>query len=318
MTDPIKKGLRYWTAKIARVLLLLLFGLIVLGLLGMEGFDRYVSSERGTRWLYKATPEKVAIRFTDSGLRYLEIGDPQKPPLLLLHGSPGSVMDWRSLARDPAVYNQYRLLIAERPGYGGSKPRGAEPSVVRQAERCLEVLAGEGQPAVVAGYSYGAPVGLAMAGLAPDRIRRFVGIAGQYNPDDEMTLPISYVIRFGVFKYILPRWLWVSNTEKLGHPDALREALPLFDQVSIPVDLIHGLPDAIVPYGNSPWLSERLRGLADEGLVGADDEPGVGRETVRLYTVQEIGHEMPFSSMDTIVRFVLDPEPFFRRRALSD
>jgi len=313
MTDPIKKGLRYWTLKIARGLLFLLLGLIVLGLLGIEGLDRYVSSERGTRWIYKATPQPVAIRFTDSGLRYLEIGAPEKPPLLLLHGSPGSVMDWRSLARDPVVYDHYRLLIAERPGYGGSKPRGAEPSVLRQAERCLDVLAGEGQPAVVAGYSYGAPVGLAMAGLAPDRIGRFVGIAGQYNPDDEMTLPISYVIRFGVFKYLLPRWLWVSNVEKLRHPEALREALPVFDQVSVPVDLIHGLPDAIVPYGNSPWLAERLRELADQALDGTEGATGLAGEPVRLYTVQEIGHEMPFSSMDTIVRFLLDPEPFFVR-----
>jgi pimeloyl-ACP methyl ester carboxylesterase len=313
MTEPIKKGLRYWTLKIARGLLLLLLGLIVLGLLGIEGLDRYVSSERGTRWIYKDTPQAVAVRFTDSGLRYLEIGAPDKPPLLLLHGSPGSVMDWRSLARNPAVYDQYRLLIAERPGYGGSKPRGAEPSVLRQAERCLDVLADETQPAVVAGYSYGAPVGLAMAGLAPDRIERFVGIAGQYNPDDEMTLPISYVIRFGVFKYLLPRWLWVSNVEKLGHPDALHEVMPVFDQVSLPVDLIHGLPDAIVPYGNSPWLSERLQGLADQALDETEGASSLAGVPVRLYTVQEIGHEMPFSSMDTIVQFLLDPEPFFMR-----
>lgn len=293
MTDPIKSGWLYWVRKILRVLLLLVLGLAVLGLLGMEGLDRYLSTERGVRWIYKKTPEAIALRYTDSGLRYIEIGNPEKPALLLLHGSPGSVMDWRSFARDPAVYDQYRLLIPERPGYGGTKPRGAEPSVQEQARRCLEVLSGEGLPAVVAGYSYGAPVGLAMAGMAPEQIARFVGVAGQYNPEDEMTLPISYMIRFGVFRYLLPRWLWVSNVEKLGHPDALRQALPLFDQANVPIDLIHGLPDAIVPYGNSPWLERRLG------------------DRVRLYTVEQVGHEMPFSSMDTIVQFVLSPERFF-------
>jgi len=293
MAQQKKSGWLYWVRKILRVLLLLALGLAVLGLLGLEGLDRYLSTDRGARWIYRKTPEPIAVHYTDSGLRYIEIGDPEKPALMLLHGSPGSIMDWRGFARDPAVYDQYRLLIPERPGYGGSKPRKAEPSVREQARRCLEVLSGEGVPTVVAGYSYGAPVGLAMAGMAPDKVARFVGVAGQYNPDEEMTLPISYMIRFGIFRYMLPRWLWVSNVEKLGHPAALREAMPLFDQANVPIDLIHGLPDAIVPYGNSPWLEKRLG------------------ERVRVHSVAQVGHEMPFSSMDTIVQFVLRPERFF-------
>ncbi len=268
-------------------------GLVILGLALMEGFDRYVSSDRGAKWLYRKTPREVQVLRTASGLRYLQIGDPEKPALLLLHGSPGSVIDWRGFARDERVYQQYRLLIAERPGYGGTSPRRAERSIIEQASRCLEVLQGEDQPAEVMGYSYGAPVGLAMAGMEPERISRFIGVAGQFDPENEMTMGISYVVRFQVFRFLLPRWLWVSNEEKLGHPDALRDALPIFSDVKCTVDLIHGHPDAIVPYGNSPWLQDLLPSIT------------------RLYSLNDIGHEVPFQNMDTLVQFALNPEQFF-------
>lgn len=279
--------------KTTRYIFIALLALILLALLGMEGFDRYLSSDAGIRHMFRKSAKEVQVKRTSGGLRYLEIGDPHKPALFLLHGSPGSALDWRSLARDSGVYEVYRLLIPERPGYGGSKPRGAEPSIHEQAQRCIQVLENETQPVLIAGYSYGAPVGLAIAGMQPEKVQRFVGAAGQYDPEQEMVFRISPWLRFGLFRYLLPRWLWVSNVEKLGHANALMEAYPQFQAVRCPVDLIHGYPDAIVPHGNSVWLQQQLN------------------DSVRLYSLRDIGHEMPFRHMDTLIRFVLNPEAYF-------
>jgi pimeloyl-ACP methyl ester carboxylesterase len=280
--------------KITRWIFIIVASLLVLALLAVEGLDRYVSSDKGARWMYRNVNREVEVLRTPSGLRYLQIGDHAKPALMLLHGSPGSLMDWRKFAQDDQVYEHYRILIPERPGYGATKPRKAEPSIVEQSRRCMELVNMERQAVTIMGYSYGGSVGLAMAGMSPDKVNRFIGVAGQYDPDSEMTMSISYYIRFAIFKYLLPRWLWVSNVEKLGHPQALKDALPLFDQVSCPVDLIHGYPDMIVPYANSPWIQERLQFSA------------------RLYSLDGIGHELPFEHMDTLVQLALHPERFFK------
>ena len=115
--------LKCW--KISRWVLISALAILILLLLAIEIFDRYISSESGTRWLYDDIPyEKITIKHTPSGIRFLEIGDLEKPALLLVHGAPGSCMDWKAFAKNPAVYQKYRLLIAEPPRLWGHTPQG--------------------------------------------------------------------------------------------------------------------------------------------------------------------------------------------------
>lgn len=100
------------TKRIFRWFLYLALGLVALLFIFIESFDRYVSSEKGTRWWYKDIGrEDWTINFTPSGVRYIEMGDPDKQPLLLVHGAPGSVMDWSGLAKRERIFEKYRLLI---------------------------------------------------------------------------------------------------------------------------------------------------------------------------------------------------------------
>ncbi len=279
--------------KVLRLMLAGLLALPVLGLAGMEGLDRYWSSEKGALRLYRSFPGPKTLHTSPAGLRYLELGDSSLPALVLLHGSPGGLSDWKGVAANPALQARYRLILPERPGYGATQPKGAEPSILEQALRCAEVLQGEKQPVHVAGYSYGAPVGLTMAALYPQRVHRFTGLAGQYDPGQEMTLRISYLLRAAPFRYLLPRWLWVSNEEKLAHPQALREVQGLWTSLDCDVVLVHGTADAIVPYGNSTWLEE---------LLGDRQPP-----SKRFYSLEGLGHGIPFSQADTLAYFLLRP-----------
>ena len=275
-----------------RWILAIAFSLAVLLLLTVEVLDRYISTDKGAQWLFRNVEKKpFSIHRSAAGVRYLSIGDADKQPLLLIHGAPGSIFDWLSFAKRDRIYDQYRLLIVDRPGYGGSRPRRAEKSIEKQARHILEVLDGEERPAVVMGHSYGGPISVIMAAIEPQAIEKVIAVSGQYDPDNERVFQASYFVNFKIFRYLLPRMLWASNVEKLSHPDALRAILPLYGKIGVPVDVIHGDADTLVPYENSPFLMEKLKNNSE----------------ARLIRLQGYDHPLQMQEVDYLVDFALDP-----------
>jgi len=267
-----------------------LFVLLLVGLLlTVELFDRFVSSEKGPKRLYNDIPaDTVRVNHTPSGIRYLAIGDTSKAPLLLIHGAPGGLFDWRPLSGRAGIFGRYYLLIPERPGYGGTHPSGAEPSIERQAERLSEVLEAAKRPAVVMGHSYGAPIAMVLAARHPAAVAAVVGLAGQYDPDNERFFWISHLIRFRIFKLLLPRFVWVANEEKLHHAEALRAIGHYYRRIEAPILLVHGDADFLVPYENSPYLLEQLNGPA------------------KLITLEGRGHPIHVQEVDKVVDLLLN------------
>lgn len=283
------KSKRTKMKKIGRWIMGVSLTLFFVLLLTIELFDRFLSSERGPAWLYDGIPADTAqVRFTPSGIRYLSVGDTTKKPLLLIHGAPGGLFDWRPLSGRARLFERYYLLIPERPGYGGTRPRGAEPSIERQAARLAEVLAEAGQPAILMGHSYGAPIAMVLAARHPESVAAVVGLAGQYDPDNERFFWISYLIRVRVFKYLLPRFVWVANEEKWHHAEALRAIEPYYRRIEAPVLLVHGDADFLVPYENSPYLLEQLEVPAE------------------LITLEGRGHPIHVQEVEGVVDLLLD------------
>jgi pimeloyl-ACP methyl ester carboxylesterase len=62
------------------------------------------------------------VRLEKEGLsvRYAELGDPAKPPVLLLHGVPENLQGWFAVA--PLLAEKYHVLALDWPGFGGSDP----------------------------------------------------------------------------------------------------------------------------------------------------------------------------------------------------
>ena len=46
-------------------------------------------------------------------------GDPALPPVLFIHGSPGSWEAWQDYLADPELSSRAHLLAIDRPGFGG-------------------------------------------------------------------------------------------------------------------------------------------------------------------------------------------------------
>ena len=125
------------------------------------------------------TMTKALVTKDGRRLTVEEWGDPQGHPVFLLHGTPGSRVGPRP--RGAVLYRSgIRLLVYDRPGYGGSDRLAGR--VVADAAADVEAVAdalGVERFAVV-GRSGGGPHALACAALLPRRVTRaavLVGIA---------------------------------------------------------------------------------------------------------------------------------------------
>jgi pimeloyl-ACP methyl ester carboxylesterase len=114
-------------------------------------------------------------------LRFAEWGSPSGRPVFHLHGTPGCRLptrrrieqDLEGILRSLDV----RVIAYDRPGYGGSA-RHAGRAVADAAGDVLAIADALGFDGIaVEGISGGAPHALALAALAPDRVRRAACIA---------------------------------------------------------------------------------------------------------------------------------------------
>jgi pimeloyl-ACP methyl ester carboxylesterase len=107
-----------------------------------------------------------------------EWGDRGNPPVVFLHGTPGS----RLFIPDPTLY---RVITFDRPGYGLSTPLGV-PSLFGVAEIVSRIGDALGlERFAVVGFSGGGPFALACGALLPDRVTR-VAVVSSSGPVDEL------------------------------------------------------------------------------------------------------------------------------------
>lgn len=85
------------------------------------------------------------------------------PTVVLVHGSPGTARVWQPVAERLAP--RFRVLMPNLPGYGGTTapPEGGPGDNSYVAGLIEALIAKSGQPAVLAGYSYGGVVALRTA-----------------------------------------------------------------------------------------------------------------------------------------------------------
>jgi pimeloyl-ACP methyl ester carboxylesterase len=101
------------------------------------------------------------------------------PSVLLLHGFPDSKELWRH--QTPALAAAgYRVIAPDLRGFGASdRPEGAEHYRMEAlAGDVLGILAAlDVDSAAVVGHDWGSALGWGLAGLAPERVERFVALS---------------------------------------------------------------------------------------------------------------------------------------------
>lgn len=111
-------------------------------------------------------------------LGWAEYGDPAGPPVVYLHGTPGS----RLSRPDDTALRGVRLITLDRPGYGRSTP-ARRPRLFGVADDIEALITSLGiERFGVAGFSGGAPYAMACGARFPHRLTGVVaaGFTGPY------------------------------------------------------------------------------------------------------------------------------------------
>ncbi len=250
-----------------------------------------------------ATQEQIgALRrqTTDSiehPVSYLVAGDPARPRVIYVHGTPGDAGAWADFLVDPVVGPAASLaglegeraeplesIAIDRPGFGMSEKR-ATVSFEEQAMAIAPLLVErDGEWPILVGHSLGGPIVARVAADHPDRVRALVIVGGSLDPVLERPGLMQRIAQGGVVRAFLPRALDNSLQElKVSK----RETLALAEQlghVRCPVIIIHGTKDSLVPYANVEYM-ERM--LANAPLV-------------EVVTLENQGHFVPWEHPDVI------------------
>ncbi len=216
--------------------------------------------------------ERQSFRVVSSrsnSVSFLQMGSPDGRRVIFVHGTPGNANGWADfLLNVPAG----RLYVAlDRPGYGLSEPEYAIVSLKRQAQAVAPLLATiNGRKSILVGHSSGASVVMQTALDYPDNVGGMLLLAGAFDPELE---EINWIQLIGACKPIsrlLSRTINNANQELIGLKRELLAQADRLHQINIPVGIVHGDSDPLVPIPNVSYLQRKLKNASLDKLVLRD------------------------------------------------
>lgn len=218
------------------------------------------------------------------------------PPLLLLHGNPFWSFTYRGIVR--RLSGRFRCVAPDYPGFGLSRARPGydfrPASHARIIEGLVDRLGLDGLTVMV--HDWGGPIGLAVAGRHPERVRALVignTWAWPLGPEDRGLRIFSRLLGGPVLGRILVRHLNVFLNVFVERGYKRRKLTPLEMQAyrgPFPTpasrEPIQVFPREIV--GSAAFLAEvqeRQRVLADRPvlILWADQDQGFGERELRRF-----------------------------------
>jgi pimeloyl-ACP methyl ester carboxylesterase len=129
-----------------------------------------------------------------------------------------------------------------------------------------------GQGAILVGHSMGGPVAARVAMDFPDRVSGLVLLSSSVDPDLEETKWFQIPAEWLLLKWLVPRDLKVCNEEILALRGELNKLRPEWEKLDVPVAVVHGELDDLVPVGNVDFLKRHLK---SSSLVDLEILPGM-------------------------------------------
>lgn len=200
------------------------------------------------------TPRVLSIEKDGHTIQYTHVGDPTKPLILLVHGSPGSSSAFLPFLADTQLTRFAQVIAVDRPGNGFSDFGESEPSLVQQAAMLKPILERHRHSTAIAlGHSYGGPVVARLAMDYPALIDGIFILAGSIDPELEPREWWRKPCDHPALRWLLPTSMVVANQEIIPLYEELNETLPLWKTVTCPVTVVHGTEDKLVPRGNADF-----------------------------------------------------------------
>lgn len=253
-----------------------------------------------------------------------DTGPRDAPAVVMLHGTGSSLHTFEPWAR--LLDGEYRVIRFDLPGSGLSGP---DPTGIYTDARSMEILAGildrlGVDRAALVGNSIGGRLAWNFAAAHPERVDKLVLISpdGFASPGFEYGRAPEISAVLSLMRYVLPKALLRPNiVAAYGNPDALteetleryhalllapgnRDALierlrqtilvdpePILRQIQVPVLLVWGEKDGMIPVGNAADYrralpDSRLVTFANLGHVPHEEAPDVSIVVVREFLAE--------------------------------
>ena len=281
-----KKWLKKFFKIIGLVILILFIALVIL-------FYRIFSpkSDKEVLEILRTESNQVFVRYVhynDKPVRTIHMQkkiDSKLPILILIHGSPGSALDFKSYLLDQEINKKYNIITYDRIGYGNEN-RGEVVKSLKEEVEVLHAVIDDHQASkvILAGYSYGGTTALA----SPKKFKKKLLLAPAVRGDLE---PMYWAIKLYEWKItrpIVPKVFQAATEEKLRHITELVDYENQWDISDTKIISIHGKLDRIVPYKNSIFLENKL-------------DPGI----FKLITLEKGRHDLIWTNFEVIKNIFL-------------
>lgn len=241
--------------------------------------DRYFEGKpyRGVIHEYKVESRTI---------RYLQAGAQDRPTVVFVHGSPGSLSAFIDFMVDSVLLQKAHLLSVDRPGFGHSDFGRAARSLQEQSA-LLRPMVERYAPVILVGHSLGGPLIAQMAVDYPQAVAGLIIVAGSVDPDLEPNEWFRGPFSVPPFRWLLPRSFRASNDEIYRVKPQLEELRPRWREIEVPITVIQGMRDRLVPPANAEF-AERMAQKAHVRVVLLEDvnhfipwtHPGIIREEI--------------------------------------
>jgi pimeloyl-ACP methyl ester carboxylesterase len=197
------------------------------------------------------------IRVDGYSLHYAKVGSDSLPTLFFVHGSPGSWDAFQRYMQDSALLQKFRMVSIDRPGFGFSsfgKARNLEAQS-KLIGPLLHIIQ-NGQPVFGVGHSLGGPMVLRLCIDYPQAFDGLVLLAASVSPQLEKPEKWRPVLFKTPLNYLVPGAMRPSNEELWYLKADLRKMEPELPQITVPVWIVHGDKDPLVPVENVHFIQE--------------------------------------------------------------
>ncbi|MEQ1586579.1 MAG: alpha/beta hydrolase [Cyclobacteriaceae bacterium] len=224
-------------------------------------------------------------------LNYLVAGDTNKPLIVFVHGSPGSLSAFIDFMADSTLLKRAQLITVDRPGFGASNFGYAEPSLRKQASLLKPILEKykNDRPIILVGHSLGGPLIARMAIDYPELVDGLIMVAPSIAPELEPYEWFRAPLATPFLKWLLPRSIRASNDEIYKLKPELEELMPLWKEIQAPTIVIQGCKDSLVDPQNA-YFAKRM-------LVNA---------SVQIELIEDMDHFVPWTNPELIRKAALD------------
>lgn len=248
----------------------------------------------------KNTPKNLTIPyqihhypFENWCVRYLEAGNDSLPVLLMLHGSPSSLVAFRKFYTDTSILKHFKIVAVDRLGYGDSNFGRKETSVQKQMEAVLPLiqkLKSQQKKILLFGSSYGGTLASRLAMETPQSFEAVFFLSSALGSGLETVLWISRPVPWFIFGWMFPRGFTLANAEKRNHKAELLKYEHLWGNINIPCAIMHGEEDNLVHYENVHFAQKMLTNVA----------------SIRVFSIPDIGHGLYWTRVDIVKKGILE------------